>query len=114
MLIHEWALLVGVALDTNRIPARHGPYLPQGGGAVDVMTVAALNKAFVYAMVIRLREVGLRGCMTSVTKVGLCSNQEMVRFFGVVRRVAVQTPNIIARVSRCRKVPLLMFCRVAI
>ena len=78
---------------------------------MDVMAVAALNKAFVYSMVIRLREVGLRGCMTSVAEAGLCSNQEMLRFFGVVRRVAVQTSNIVARVSRCREVPLLMFFR---
>ena len=85
MLIDERALLVGVAFDTNRIPARHGPHLAEGGGAVDVMAVAALDQAFVYSMVIRLGEIGLRVCMTFVTEAGLCTNEEMLRFFGVMR-----------------------------
>jgi hypothetical protein len=113
MLINERALLVGVALDTNRISARHGPDLAESGSAVDVMAVAALDQAFVYSMVIRLREIGLRGCVTSVAEAGLCSNEEMLRFFGMMRRVAVQAPNIIARMRRCGEVPLLMFCPMA-
>ena len=71
MLINERALLVGVALDANRISAGHGPHLAEGSGAVDVMAVAALDQAFVYSMVIRLREVGLRGYMTSVAEARL-------------------------------------------
>jgi hypothetical protein len=98
MFINERSLFVGVALDANRVPARHGPHLTESGSAVDVMAVAALDKAFVYSMVIRLREVGLRVYMTSVTEVGLCSNEEMLRLFGVMRRVAVQASNIVVRV----------------
>jgi hypothetical protein len=98
MLIDEWALLVGVAFNTNRIPAGQGPHLAEGGGAVDVMAVAALDQAFVYSMVIRLREVGLRSCMTSIAKAGLCLNEKMLGFFGVMRRVAIQAPNVVARV----------------
>jgi len=113
MLVDEWALLVGVTFDTDRVPAWHGPDLAKSGGAVDVMAVAALNKAFVYSMVIWLREVGLRSCMTAVAEVRLRSNEEMLRFFGVMWRVAVQASDIIARVNRCREVPLLMFSRMA-
>ncbi len=98
MLIDERALLVGVAFDTNRIPAGHGPHLAEGGGAVHVVAVAALDQAFVYSMVIRLCEVGLGSCMTSVAEVGLCSNEEMLRFFSVMGRVAIQASNIVARV----------------
>ena len=98
MLIDEWALLVGVAFNTNRIPAGHGPHLAEGGGAVDVMAVAALDQAFVYSMVIRLREVGLRSCMTSIAKAGLCLNEKMLGFFGVMWRVAIQASNIVTRV----------------
>src|SRR5579864_371168 len=113
MFINKRALLVGVALDTNRIPARHSPHLAEGGSAVDVMAVAAVDQAFVYSMVIRLREVGLRGCMTSVTEAGLCTNEEMLRFFGVMWRMAIKAPNIVARVSRRGEMPLLVFCPVA-
>ncbi len=113
MLIDEWALLIGVALCTDRVSAGQGPHLLECGCAMSVMTVAALDQAFVHAMVIRLREVRLRAGMTSVAQAGLCTNEEMLRFFGVMRRVAIQAPNIVARVCRCREVPLLMFCRVA-
>jgi hypothetical protein len=77
------------------------------------MAVAAVDQAFVYSMVIRLREVGLRGCMTSVAETGLCTNEEMLRFFGVMWRVAIKAPNIVARVSRRGEMPLLVFCPVA-
>jgi hypothetical protein len=77
------------------------------------MAVAAVDQAFVYSMVIRLREVGLRGCMTSVAEAGLCTNEEMLRFFGVMWRVAIKAPNIVARVSRRGEMPLLVFCPVA-
>jgi hypothetical protein len=85
MLINKRSLFVGVALDTNRVPTRQGPHLAEGGGAVDVVAVAALDEAFVYAMVIRLREVGLRVDMASVTEFGLRSNQQMLLFFGLMR-----------------------------
>jgi hypothetical protein len=52
---------------------------------VDIVAVAALDEAFVYAMVIRLREVGLRVDMASVTEFGLRSNQQMLLFFGLMR-----------------------------
>jgi hypothetical protein len=113
MLKNERPLLVGMALDTNRVPTRQGPHLAEGGGAVDVVAVAALDEAFVDAMVIRLREVGLGGHMTSVAEFGLRRNQEVLRLFCVVGRVAVQAPNIVARVRRRGKVSLLMILTVA-
>ena len=66
MLINKRSLFVGVALDTNRVPTRQGPHLAEGGGAVDVVAVAALDEAFVYSMVIRLSKVGLGSDMTSI------------------------------------------------
>jgi hypothetical protein len=74
MLIHKRSLFIGMALDTNCVPARQGSHLAESRRAVDIVAVAALNEAFVYSVVIRLRKVGLRGGMTSVAKSGLCSN----------------------------------------
>ena len=113
VLINERALLVGVAFDTNRVSAGQGSHLADGGGAVDVMAVAALDKSFLDSMVIRLREVCLLCCMTSVAEVGLCSNEEMLRLFGVMRRVTVQAPNVTVRVHRRGEMPLLMLFSVA-
>ena len=72
VLINERALLIGMALDANHVPARHRPHLAECSGAVDVMAVAALDETFVYSMVKRLCEVGLGRRMTSVTELGLC------------------------------------------
>jgi hypothetical protein len=113
MLINKRPLFVGVALDTNRVPTGQGPHLAESSGAVDVVAVAALDEAFVYPVVIRLREVGLRIDMTSVAEFGLRSNQQMLLFFGVMRRVAVQASNVVAGVRRSGKVPLLMIFTVA-
>jgi hypothetical protein len=52
---------------------------------MNVVAVAALNKTLVHSMVIRLREIGLRGDMTSIAELGLCLNEEVLRLFGVVR-----------------------------
>jgi hypothetical protein len=43
----------------------------------------------------------------------VCPNEEMLRFFGVMRRVAIQAPNIVARVRGRGEVPLFLFCTVA-
>jgi hypothetical protein len=80
---------------------------------MDVVAVAALDETFVYSMVIRFREIGLGGHMTSIAKLGLCLNEEVLRLFGVVRRVAVQAANIVARVRRRGEVPLLVLFTVA-
>jgi hypothetical protein len=85
MLIHKRPLFVGMALDTNRVPTGHGLYLAEGGRAVDVVAVAALDEALVYSVVIRLCEVGPRGCMTSVAETGLRSSKKVFLFFGVMR-----------------------------
>ena len=45
MFKNERALLVGVTLDTNRVPAGHGPHLPKCARTMDVMAVAALDQA---------------------------------------------------------------------
>ena len=85
MLINERSLLVGMAFGTNRVPGRQSPHLPNGGRAMDVVAVATLDEAFVYSMMIRFREIGLRGDMTSIAELGLCLNEEVLRLFGVMR-----------------------------
>ena len=113
MLINKRSLFVGMALDTNRVPTRHGPDLAEGGCAVDVVAVAALDETFVYAMMIWLREIGFGGDMTSIAELGLCLSEKVLRLFCVVGRVAVQAPNVVARVRRRGKVSLLMIFTVA-
>jgi hypothetical protein len=113
MLIHKRPLFFSVTLDANRVAGGHGPDLADGGRAVDIVAVAALDEAFVYPVVIRFGKVGLGVCMTSVAQTGLCLNEQVFRFFSVMRGVAVQAPNIVARMCRRGEVTLLMTLTVA-
>ena len=112
VLIDERALFVGMAFGTNRVSGRHGPHLPNGGRAMHVVTVAALEETFVDSMVIWLGKVRLGGHMASIAEFGLCRNEKVLRLFGVVRRVAVQAANIVARMRRCGEVALLVLFAV--
>ena len=72
VFVNKRSSFVGVTLETNSIPIRSTTDLAQCPCAVDVMAVAALDQAFVYSMMIRLREVGFGGHMASVAEFGLC------------------------------------------
>lgn len=85
MLIYKRSLFFGMALDTNCVATGHGPHLAEGGRAVDIVAVTALDEAFVDPVVIRLCKVGLRGYMTSVAETGLCLNEKVFRFLGMMR-----------------------------
>ena len=113
VLVDERPLLVGMAFDTYRVPTRHDPQLPESGSSMNVVAVAALDKTFVYSMVIRLGEVGFGGGMTPVTEIGLRPCKQVRGILGMMRRVAVQAANIVARVRGCGEVSLLMLFTVA-
>jgi hypothetical protein len=72
MFKNERPLLVGMTLHTDGVPIRHGPHLPECGRAMDIVAVAALDEAFVDAMMIWLCEIGFGSDMTSVAELGLC------------------------------------------
>lgn len=101
VLIDEGTLFFCVALDANRIPARHRPYLPQRRGPVHIVAITALNQAFVYSVVIGSREVSLGGHVTPVAEIGRRLHQKVLRIFRMVWRVAVEASDIIASVHRC-------------
>jgi hypothetical protein len=58
MLIYERTLLVGVALDANCVSTRQGSLLPDGRGAMGIVTIAAPDQTFIDPVAIRPREVG--------------------------------------------------------
>ena len=99
VFIHEGARFVRMALGANGIAGGQGPYLPEGRRSVDVVAVTALDKAFVYSMVVRLREVSLRGCMAPIAQLGLRDCQQVLRFCRIVWRVTIQASHIAAGVG---------------
>jgi hypothetical protein len=71
VLINERPLFVGVALVANLISTWQRANLTQGGSAVRIVAVAALDKSFVDAVVIGLAKIRTSRGMTAVTKLGL-------------------------------------------
>lgn len=66
--------LVRMALGADGIPGGQRPYLPESRRSMDVVTVTALNQAFVDAMMVGFGEISLRGRVASVAefRLGYC------------------------------------------
>lgn len=82
MLKHERSLLVCVAPETDHIPCRRCPdlpdlmiRLPNSACSVLVVAVGALNQALIYTMSERHIELGLLLQMAGIAKLGLRLNQ---------------------------------------
>jgi hypothetical protein len=54
-----------------------------------IVTITALDKTFVDSVVIRLPKISFSGGVTAIAEIGLRPSEEMLRLFGVVRRMAV-------------------------
>ncbi len=78
-----------------------------------VVAVVALNQTFIHPVVIGFGKVRLGRDMASVAQLGLVFNEQMFLFFGMMRRVAVETSDIIACVRGFRKMRLRMTLAVA-
>jgi hypothetical protein len=113
VLIDEGTLFVDVALDANLVATRHRPYLADGGCAMSVVTIAALDQTFVDPMVKWLRKVCLGGRMASVTELGLRPHQQGLCFLSMMRRVTVEAADVVVGVGGCREMPLLVVRTVA-
>ena len=113
VFIDEGPLFIHMAFEANLVSVGESPDLPKGGRAMSIVAIAALDQTFIDAMVVRPTEVGDCGLMTAVAKSGLRLNQQMFRFRGVMRRVAVETTDVVAGVRRTREVPLLVIFTVA-
>ena len=104
VFIHEWPAFVDVALVADKITAGEVVHLAQRRRAVNVMAIAALDKSFLDPVVIGFGKIRLRRAMAAVTELRRRLGQKTLRLFGVVRGMAVQASNIVARVGRTREV----------
>ena len=113
VFVDEWAHFVRVALSTNRIPTGHSSCLPESGSAMHVVAITALDETLVHPVVIRLGKIRFRRSVTPIAETRLASNEQVLRFLGIVRRVAVQAANVTARVRGCGEVPLFALAAMA-
>ena len=68
VLINKRTGLICVALGADRVAGRQGPHLSESRCSMDVVAVAALDKAFVDSMVVGLGEVSLRRCVAAIAE----------------------------------------------
>lgn len=95
VLVNKRTEFVGMTLGANLVATRQCPYLTDGGGAMGVVTIAALDQAFIDAVVIGLGKIRLGGRMASVAEIGLRSHQQELAFGRVMWRVTVETSDVI-------------------
>lgn len=98
MLEHERPLLIGVAAVTDCVTAGQGFHLPQGRGAVNVVAVVAADQPFFHPMVVGLGKIRLLRNVAAVAQLRLSLHQQVLGFFGFVRRMAIQATHVIAGV----------------
>ena len=85
MLVNERPLLVDVALEADRVPARQGPHLPHSRRPVHVMAVVALHQTFVDAVVKGFGEIRFGRSMASVAQLRLLLDEQMLLFLCMMR-----------------------------
>lgn len=85
VFIDKRARFIHVTLRANRIAAGHGSQIADGRGAVYVVAIATPDQSLIDSVVIWLCEVRLSGGVASVTEIGLCAHQQVLRLLGMVR-----------------------------
>ena len=95
VFIYKGSLLFGMAFQADLIATGKGSDLPQGGRAVNIVAVAAMDEAFIDAVVISLREIRLSRGVTSVAEIGLCPDQQVFRPLRVMWRMAIDAAYVI-------------------
>lgn len=107
VLVNEGALLIGVALVADGIASGSGTHLAQRRRAMHAMAVAAGDESLIHAMVVGTGKLGAGRGMATVAKFGLRLDQQFALFFRVMRAMAIEAADIVARVSGRAKVLLL-------
>ena len=95
MLVHEGTLLIGVALETNRVLRGGHTDLFGQRRSVDIVAIGALNQPLIDAMVKGHGELGLLLKVAGEAKLGLRLGKQVLGCFGVMRRVAGNAAHVV-------------------
>jgi hypothetical protein len=108
MLIDKRTGLFHVTLQANGILVGYAPHLRIREPTVLVVAIGALDQFFINPMMEGLGEVGFDFGMASVTQLRLRLHQQVLRFFVMMRRVAIQAIHVVALVGGAQKVAVLL------
>jgi hypothetical protein len=114
VLEYKRPLLVRVTLEANRILRRRSPHLLGTNRAVHVVAIAALHQPFIYPVMERHVELRLLLKMAGKAKLRLRFDEQKLRFFGVVRRMAGDATNVVLQMHRIDRVHVLRSAGMAI
>ena len=95
VLEYKGSARLSVALGADRILVGRRLQVIVPEGAMNIMTVAALNQSFVHPVTERHCELDLLVQMARVTKLWLSFDQQEFLGFGVVWRMARYTANVV-------------------
>jgi hypothetical protein len=112
VLKDERALFISVALGTGGIAGGHVANVAQGGGTVEIVTVRALQEAFVHTVVERFGELRFGRGVALVAELRLGLRKEAMLFLRVMRRMAVQAADVIVGMRRAIEVHLTFAVRM--
>ena len=98
VLVHKRSARIGMALDASGISAGQSLDLAERGSTVNVVAVAAMNQSFINAMVIRPGKFGFGRGVARIALRGLFLDEQVLWFFSVMGRMAVEATDVIAGV----------------
>ena len=107
VLEDKWSGFVGVTTEANLILGRSRAQLASQETAVRIMAVAASEQTLVHAMMDRFGELRSDFPVAPVTQHRLRRCQQSSFYFGMMRRVAIYTSDIVLQVLGTQKVGML-------
>ena len=114
VLVDEWPLLVGVALEANRILGGGSAHLFGACCAVHVVAIAALDQSFIHPVMERHIKLSFLLKVAAVAQLWLGLDEQEIRSFGMVRRMAGDATNAILLMFRVEGIHVLRAADMAV
>ncbi|MGC1619094.1 MAG: hypothetical protein WA765_11465 [Candidatus Acidiferrum sp.] len=107
VLVYKRSLFVDVTFEADGVLRRGSPHLLGAHRTVHVVTITALHQPFIHSMMERHFELSFLLEMACEAKLGLGLDEQKLRFFCVVGRMAGNAADVILRVDRVDDVHVL-------
>ena len=114
VLIHEWSLLIGMALEADRVLRGSHPHLLRTFRAMRIVAISALDQPFVDPMMEGHIKFGLLRQVARVAKFWLGLDQQELRLRSMVWRMAGYAAHAVLSVDGMQRVHVLRSAGVAL
>lgn len=107
MFVNEWPSLVGVAFETNCVLGCCRTQLAIQEATMGIVTIGALDETFIYAMMKRPLKLLRDFLMAAIAKLRLLFFHQVLRFLGMVWRMAVRATHVVLQVGGACEIAVL-------